>query len=66
LIHNILKLKAPSLQSGKSFHPVKHERILLFKHAVFILRAVQFCALPVSIEKGIRPRALLPAFFPVS
>jgi hypothetical protein len=25
-----------------------------------ILRAVQFCALPVSIEKGIRPHAFLP------
>ncbi|MDR2764523.1 MAG: hypothetical protein LBB90_05775 [Tannerella sp.] len=25
-----------------------------------ILRAVQFCALPVSIEKGIRPHAFFP------
>jgi hypothetical protein len=25
-----------------------------------ILRAIQFCALPVSIEKGIRPHAFFP------
>ncbi|MDR2763426.1 MAG: hypothetical protein LBB90_00165 [Tannerella sp.] len=49
-----------SRMAGFIIHHLYCTRYCFVQKQVVILRAVQFCALPVSIEKGIRPHAFLP------